>query len=434
MFCLQSLKLVTVTLMLSLISPLILTGTKLEIFNDSVNAQPVTSNSKRIEQQIIQENRQQALALKDVNSLQDKLRQLNQNAVLLYPLIQKDRIKLVLVAPNSPPISRSVPVKQEEVKQAIAQFKSALQKPSLDAKVPAQTLYNWLIKPIENDLTQANTKTIIFAPDQYLRHLPLAALYDGNHWLVERFSINNITAASLTNFNLQHQTKPRILAAAFSEKPSSLQVGTQEFKVVELPHAVREVKKLATIIPNTTILLGRDFNPEVMLPHLNDYNIIHLATNTVVLPSQPEESFMMFGDGSRLPLPTVATWKLAKVDLVVLRGNNTAVGSQLPDGVEAMGFGYYVLNAGAKAVIASVGNIDDEGTQVLMHAFYQAIAKDNITKAEALRQAQLALVTGDVTTSSQQKEKGIVEVHPHAKNHFSHPYYWASFILIGNGL
>lgn len=431
MFCLQSLKLVTVTLTLSLISPVILAGAKLEIIKDSVNAQPVTSNSKRIEQQFIQENRQKDLALKDVTSLQDRLRQLNQNAVLLYPLILKDRIKLVLVTPNSPPISHSVPVKQEEVKQAIAQFKDALQNPSRDAKVPAQTLYNWLIKPIENDLTQANTKTIIFASDQYLRHVPLAALYDGNQWLVERFTINNSTAASLANFNPQRQTKPRVLAATSSEKPSSLQVGTQKFKVAELPYAVREVEKLATIIPNTTVLLGRDFNPEVMLPHLNDYNIIHLATNTVFLASQPEQSFMMFGDGSRLPLPTVATWKLAKVDLVVLRGNNTAVGTQLPDGEETMGFGYYVLNAGAKAVIASVGNIDDEGTQVLMHAFYQAIAKDNITKAEALRQAQIALITGDHTPPSQQKE--IVE-RRNARNHFSHPYYWASFILIGNGL
>ena len=114
----------------------------------------------------------------------------------------------MIVTADSPPIHRPVPVKREELNQVIKNFvKASLEVPKKDSKIPANKLYNWLIKPIEKDLKQANAKAIIYAPDNKLRYIPLAALYDGKNWLIERFIINNITAASLTK--LDHQT-PKI--------------------------------------------------------------------------------------------------------------------------------------------------------------------------------------------------------------------------------
>ena len=73
-----------------------------------------------------------------------------------------------------------------------------MQTPNSDAKKPAQQLYELLIKPLEADLEQAQTENIIYAPDGQLRYIPLAALHDGNLWLVQKYRVNNITAKSFT--------------------------------------------------------------------------------------------------------------------------------------------------------------------------------------------------------------------------------------------
>ncbi len=96
------------------------------------------------------------------------------------------------------------------------------------------------------------------------------------------------------------------------------------------------------------------------------------------------------------------------------------------NGEEILGFGYQMQRTGARAAIASLWFVDDGGTQVLMDAFYAALKQQNITKAEALRQAQIALIAGQQPTNS--------SLQPKASNHLSHPFYWAPFILIGNGL
>ncbi|MEJ6479942.1 CHAT domain-containing protein, partial [Nostoc punctiforme UO1] len=124
----------------------------------------------------------------------------------------------------------TVKVKREELNQVIADFRSALEHRDDNVKIPAQKLYNWLIKPLEADLKQAKAKTIIYAPDGQLRYIPLAALYDGNQWLVQNYRINNITAKSLTNFNNVPQMciRDRLLASKLSpdlqkQNPESLQ-------------------------------------------------------------------------------------------------------------------------------------------------------------------------------------------------------------------
>ncbi|NES84208.1 MAG: CHAT domain-containing protein [Moorea sp. SIO2B7] len=154
--------------------------------------------------------------LEDFIALQDNLKDLQQNAVLLYPLIFENRLELILTNPYSSPIRRTVQVSNSELKQTIIDFRKALRGKSSDIKIPAQKLYNWLIKPLENDLKVAEAETIIYVPDGQLRYIPLSALYDGEKWLTQRFRINNITASSLTDLNSQPQPKIQVLAAAFA--------------------------------------------------------------------------------------------------------------------------------------------------------------------------------------------------------------------------
>jgi CHAT domain-containing protein len=115
------------------------------------------------------------------------------------------------------------------------------------------------------------------------------------------------------------------------------------------------------------------------------------------------------------------------------------LGGKLGNGEEILGLGYQMQRAGARAAIASLWTVDDGGTQALMNAFYSNLKQSHTTKAEALRQAQIALITGDYRALGQQRGLGVQQpiqsrLTSRAASNLSHPYYWAPFILIGNGL
>ena len=165
---------------------------------------------------------------------------------------------------------------------------------------------------------------------------------------------------------------------------------------------------------------------------------MHLVTEyTFNFPGARCE-FILFGNGDRANFRDVETWPLKNTDLVVLSACETGVGGQLGDGKEILGFGYLMQKAGARAAIASLWTVDDGGTQALMNAFYTALENGNTPKAESLRQAQIALITGDYTALGQERGIFVVErirdIPGNVSDRLSHPYYWAPFILIGNGL
>ncbi|NEP62190.1 MAG: tetratricopeptide repeat protein [Symploca sp. SIO2G7] len=376
--------------------------------------------------------------LEDLLSIQDNLKDLQQNAVLLYPLILEDRLELVLTTPDSPPIRRTVSVTKDQLNQAIVSFRQALDNPSSDAQQPAQQLYNWLIKPLEKDLKAAQAETLIYAPDGQLRYIPLAALYDGQQWLVQRYRINNITAASLTDLNSQPTSELKILAGAFTTGSHSVTIAKERFNFGGLPYAGVEVKTLAKTVPGTTQLFNDAFNPQDTKPQMGDHTILHFATHGAIVAGRPEESFILFGDGTPVTIADVRNWNLNNVDLVVLSACETGLGGNLGTGAEILGLGYQMQRAGARAAIASLWTVDDGGTQALMNAFY-GVLQGNQTKAEALRQAQIALITGDYTAVGEQRGSIVArqirdELQPEVVNRLNHPFYWAPFILIGNGL
>ncbi len=380
-------------------------------------------------------SRQQNLNLYNLNSLQDNLQTLD-NAVLVYPLILEDRLELVLVSAYAPPLHRSVDVTADELQAALETARQALSNRRSDARPAMEQLYNYLIKPIEADLAQAEAETIVYSPDGPLRYVPLGALYDGEQWLIERFQITNITAASLTDFNTIPNPSPSILAAAFSEGNYNLQVGTRQVSLAGLPYAKVEVTTLVDKFVDTTQLLNEAFNGATTIPQMDDYSIVHMATHAEFVSGQPEESFILLGDGDRVSLRDMSTWSLRNVDLVVLSACQTGLGGTLGNGEEILGFGYQIQRAGAKSAIASLWSVDDGGTQALMTSFYDHLQQGQ-GKSEALRQAQIALITENQQALAA-NQRGFAETFrealPSLPNSYSHPYYWSSFILIGNGL
>lgn len=371
--------------------------------------------------------RRQNLDLEQLNALRDNLRTL-EGAVLIYPLILDDRLELILVTPDAPPIRRTVPVGRSELNGAIAEFRLLLTNPvprPLETET-AQQLYQYLIQPLEDDLQQAGATTLLYAPDGQLRYIPLAALHDGEQWLVQRFRINHITAASLTDFDTPPDETMKVLAGAFTEGSVSFQVGTRQFSFGGLPFAGVEVNSIAAAIPGTTTLFDEAFSPQTTIPYMDDYSIVHLATHAEFVSGLPDESFILFGNGDRITLRDIATWSLPNVNLVVLSACQTAVGGELGNGEEVLGFGYQIQRTGARAAIASLWSVNDGGTQALMTAFYAAL-KRGLPKAEALRQAQISLITG----GDEMRESPVA---PQTSLQLNLPYYWAPFILIGNGL
>lgn len=391
-------------------------------------------------QQLSPSTREQNISLNQLNTLRaDILRQLQPKAVLLYPLILENRLELVLVAPDAPPIHRSVNVKKADLNRAIVEFRMALENPKSDAKVPALKLYNWLIKPIEKDLKQAEAKSIIYAPDGQLRYIPLAALYDGEQWLVQRFVTNNITAMSLTKFIRQRTSQPQVLAGAFATGRYNFKLDGTLLAFDGLKFAGVEIENIAAMMPGTIKLLDREFSREGTIPRLNDFSIVHLATHAMFVTGKPEDSFIVLGDGNLFTLRDIQLLSLPNVDLVVLSACQTGIGGKLGNGEEILGFGYQMQQTGAKAAIASLWKVNDGGTQALMTAFYAALQSENNSLALALQKAQVALITGkDISLNKSQyqtvQQRTRSNLPSAVANALSHPHYWAPFILIGNGL
>jgi CHAT domain-containing protein/TPR repeat protein len=373
--------------------------------------------------------REQTFTIEQLNSLQDNLKQVK-DAVLLYPLVLKDRVEIVLIRPDAPPVRHTIAVDELTFKQAIADFREQISNPRQRKSAAAQQLYTWLIQPFETELQSA--KTILYAADGQLRYVPLGALYDGQHWLIERFNINYITSASLTDFSVTPATdRPlRVLAGGFSQGQVKFNVGDQTFQFSGLPNAATEIENIAARIPETTELLNQQFSRAATLSQMDQYTIVHFATHAEFVVGAPEDSFILLGNGDRMSLREIESWQLPHVDLVVLSACKTAVGGKLGNGEEILGLGYQMQRTGARAAIASLWSVDDGGTQVLMNAFYTALTtlnRSGLTKAEALRTAQIALITGNFESLGIQAPADLADF-------LSRPYYWAPFILIGNGV
>ncbi len=362
------------------------------------------------------------------------------DAAMLYPLVLEERLELIITTPDSPPLRRTVPVGSAELNRTIVEFRQALQNPSSDAKKPAQQLYQWLVEPLESDLSQAEIDKIIYAPDGPLRYVPLGALHDGQGWLIERFAVNNITSKSLTSLTKQPLRKPKLLAGAFADPGLNyaMAVGDRRLGFGGLPFAGIEVAALMELMPGSKQLLDEQFTVDAVKPQLENHGIIHFATHAAFVPGDPSDSFIVFGDGDRATLRDINSWSLNNVDLVVLSACETGLGGQLGNGEEILGLGYQFQQRGAKAAVASLWQVDDGGTQALMTAFYEGLQGGEMTKLEALQAAQLRLIGSKGRGAGQSRfafkppelpEESVVEAAA-----LSHPYYWAPFILIGNGL
>ncbi|BAZ29860.1 TPR repeat protein [Cylindrospermum sp. NIES-4074] len=335
------------------------------------------------------------------------LEQIDVQAGVIYPIILSDRLEVILSVPNQPLRHYSTQLSQQQVEATLKQLYSSLSPgyPRDQRFRLSQQVYNWLVAPAVETLQKSNVKTLVFVPDGILRNLPMGALYDGKQYLIENYNIALSPGLQLFPQGLQRQ-KLSVLAAGLTE-------ARQGFN--SLPGVTEEIQEVTAEI-DAKVLLDQKFTGKNFKIALESqaFPIVHLATHGQ-FSSNPEETFLLtwsdrisIADFDRL-FQKRRLGIIEPIELLVMSACQTAAG----DNRATLGLAGFALRSGAKSTIASLWSVSDESTSNLMKEFYYQLSQSKLSKAEALRQAQLKIMANPL---------------------YKHPYFWASFILVGNWL
>lgn len=337
----------------------------------------------------------------------------NPTAAILYPIVLPQQLHVIVKIPKQPLQHYYTDISQAEVETTVTQLRQNLVNPAAikAARIQSQKIYQWLIAPIEAKLSASGVNTLVFIPDEVLRDLPMSSLYDGKHYLIEKYATAVSPGLQLLDPKpLQHK-QLHVLVAGLTKPPPTY---SQEFS--PLAAIATEIKNIAETGIPTTDLLDGEFTKKALKKKVNSasFNIVHLATHGQ-FSSRAEETFILAADGpinvndfdqilrSQDEISTKA------VQLLVLSACQTAAG----DKHAALGLAGAAVRAGARSTLASLWQIDDESTAEFVGAFYRELKNSQITKAEAVRRAQLQLLK-----------------HPN----YNAPGFWSAYVLIGNWL
>ena len=329
---------------------------------------------------------------------------LDPHTAALYPIVLPDRLELLLSLPGDI-AAITVPVKGPELTEAVGLLRAYMERGATGNYLPyARQVYDWIMRPIEDRLRAAQIATIVYVPDGALRTIPLGALNDGAHFVIETYAVATAPGLSLVQPKGNEPLgKERALVAGLTMK-------VRDFPA--LPKVAGELQAVSAathgdIIQDDAFRTG-EF--ERRLEH-TPYTIVHIASHGV-FRSDGSGSFIVAFDGN-LSIDELArdvkvtSLREKPLDLLTLSACETAAG----DDRAALGLAGIAVKAGAETAVASLWLINDAAAATLMPAFYGNLGKPGVTKAEAMRQAQLALLKG---------------------GRFANPNYWAAFLVIGN--
>ncbi|WP_241392544.1 CHAT domain-containing protein [Rippkaea orientalis] len=430
----------TVDILESLRQDLVVTNTDLQFdFRDSVEPvyrelvaqllQP-SSNQPENPEKISQENLKKArdliesLQLAELNNFfreacieaqPQQIEQIDPHAAVIYSIVLPERLAVILSVPNQPLSYHETTLNKQfnqtssrEIEEVFDEMFANLNPfiPSPDPLRPHQQFYNWLIRPLETELKENNIKTLVFVLDGLLRGVPMAALHDGKEYLIEKYRIALTPGLQLLSPRSLSQEKLKILAGGLAE-------ARQGFSA--LPGVTQEVKDISEILP-AEILLNQEFTRPRLQTKIEStsFPIVHLATHGQ-FSSQVEETFLLTWD-ERINVKNLDQLlrereekQQTPIEMLILSACQTATG----DKRAVLGLAGVAVRSGARSTIATLWSVQDQSTANLMAEFYKILNQPGITKAEALRQAQLSLLHS---------------------GEYHHAFYWAPFVLVGNWL
>lgn len=347
--------------------------------------------------------------LEDKRQIDRVIDQTDQTAAAIYPIILADRLEVILKLPQQPLRHHSIAISQQTVNNVLDDLRQNLRKPHTVQTVQSLSgqVYDWLIRPIATDLANSQVKTLVFVLDGNLRTIPMAVLYDGQHYLVEQYRLALTPGLQLVAPKPLKQLKLKALAAGVSDaRPPQFS---------QLPNVPIELKEIQSEVSGR-VLLNQQFTTQNLQNQIDSqpFSIVHLATHGQ-FSTDADQTFILawdkpikVNDLSRL-LHSKDNRGTEAIELLVLSACQTAIG----DKRAALGIAGVAIRSGARSTIASLWNVNDASTAILMRQLYQALSTNQVTKAEALQQAQLALLK-----------------HPK----YQRPMFWAPYVLVGNWL
>ncbi|HIK16791.1 MAG TPA: CHAT domain-containing protein [Leptolyngbyaceae cyanobacterium M33_DOE_097] len=341
------------------------------------------------------------------------LDQQDQQAAAIYPIILRDRVEVIVKLPQQAELLRySTAISQTQVEATLASLRHTLLQPETfyieEAKTLSKQVYDWLLQPSVAKLEQSGIQTLVFILDGSLRNIPMAALHDGQQYLIEKYSLALTPGLQLTAPTPLQNLPLNTLAVGISEARSSFS---------ELKNVPIELSNIQAKVPSQ-VLLNQQFTEQAFRQQVNSqpYSVVHLATHGQ-FSSNLENTFILAWDkvirvNELSVLFREREYKQPNaIELLVLSACQTATG----DNRAALGIAGVAIRAGARSTVASLWSVQDESTALLMTQFYQQLSSREVTKAEALRQSQLFLLR-------------------HSDEKYQHPAIWAPYILLGNWL
>ncbi|MDJ0747602.1 MAG: CHAT domain-containing protein [Xenococcaceae cyanobacterium MO_167.B27] len=332
-------------------------------------------------------------------------------AAIIYPIVLEDRLEIILKLPQEKLRHYTTPIENpgrvERILQRLTQ--SLTQRNSSETLPLAQQVYNWIIEPAENDLANSNIKTLVFVLDSPLRNIPMSVLHDGQQYLIEKYALAVAPGLQLVTPRPIAQQQLKALTAGITEARGGFP---------PLRYVANELNTVQSQIPKTELLLNDNFtsiNLQAKIAQI-PFPVVHLATHGQ-FSSQAENTFILTWD-DRINVNQLNNLLRNSdlgnedaIELLVLSACETLIG----DKRAALGLAGVAVRAGARSTLATLWRVNDEATALLMGQFYQELGNQTIpiTKAEALRKAQLTLLKNP---------------------RFNRPHFWSSYVLVGNWL
>lgn len=332
---------------------------------------------------------------------------------VFYAIFLKKRLEIIVKLPGKDKLLQHYTtfVSQEKAESILRELQQELPQVdrAKDVRNLSQQVYQWLIQPAEAELAKSNVKTLVFVLDGLLRNIPMAVLYSGQQYLIEKYAVALTPGLQLLAPRSLAQIKLNALTAGISEE---LEIEGKEFSKLE--NVESELKGVQSSVSSSDELFNQKFTISEFQNKLNEatFSIVHLATHGQ-FSSNPEETFILLWDRLLKVRDLDNLLRISdpsgrrNIELLVLSACQTAEG----DNRAVLGLAGVAVRAGARSTLATLWPVDDPFTTSFMTQFYQELAKPNVTKAEALQRAQVSLLA---------KEK--------------RPYFWAPYTLVGNWL
>jgi CHAT domain-containing protein/Tfp pilus assembly protein PilF len=386
----------------------------------------------------------------DVSRLQNTLAELGPR-VMGIRLLLTDKHSYAIVVTAHAREKFELKATPAELRNKVLQVRDELRDPSSAPKPHLTELYAMVVNPFESELKalektsmaagssspddSQTVPTLLWSLDGVLRYVPMAALYDGQHYMVERFNNVLFTPESYGHMKSTAQESTaalRALAMGLSKSFGGL--APLPGVLPELDAVVHDPAVPESHGPMDGVLLPNEQFTfaalETQLGMGTTFPVVHIASHFVLEYGSGDEPYLMLG-GETTGQPKGYQLTLSKLEdspisfhgtrLLTLSACSTAKGDVRNDGMEMDSLGMVAQQKDAEAVLATLWDVNDASTSKIMSDFYARWVKTPAEgKAEALRRAQLGLLHGETATS---RSSG---------GNYSHPFYWAPFVLIGN--